>query len=70
VLVKGKGANLPASEVEVVSQQWQWSFRLPGADGRLGPATSAAYAKYQKSKGEVADGFVTLDAYEELAGGK
>jgi membrane-bound lytic murein transglycosylase B len=39
-------------------------------DGRLGPATSAAYAKYQKSKGEVADGFVTLDAYEELAGGK
>jgi cytochrome c oxidase subunit 2 len=25
-----------ASEVEVVSQQWQWSFRLPGKDGRLG----------------------------------
>ena len=27
-----------ASEVEVVAQQWQWSFRLPGADGRLGRA--------------------------------
>ena len=25
-----------ASEVEVVGQQWQWSFRLPGRDGRLG----------------------------------
>jgi cytochrome c oxidase subunit 2 len=25
-----------ASIVEVVGQQWQWSFRLPGADGRLG----------------------------------
>ena len=33
-----------ASEFEVVGQQWQWSFRLPGKDGRLGtvgyPATS------------------------------
>src|SRR6267143_2997308 len=25
-----------ASEVEVIGQQWQWSFRLPGKDGRLG----------------------------------
>lgn len=25
-----------AAEVEVVGQQWQWSFRLPGKDGRLG----------------------------------
>jgi cytochrome c oxidase subunit 2 len=25
-----------AAEVEIVGQQWQWSFRLPGADGRLG----------------------------------
>jgi len=24
------------SEVEVIGQQWQWSFRLPGEDGRLG----------------------------------
>jgi cytochrome c oxidase subunit 2 len=27
-----------ASEFEVVGQQWQWSFRLPGKDGRLGMA--------------------------------
>jgi cytochrome c oxidase subunit II len=25
-----------AAAVEVVGQQWQWSFRLPGKDGRLG----------------------------------
>lgn len=25
-----------ASEFEVIGQQWQWSFRLPGKDGRLG----------------------------------
>jgi cytochrome c oxidase subunit II len=25
-----------ASEVEVVAQQWQWSYRLPGEDGQLG----------------------------------
>ena len=25
-----------ATEVEVVGQQWQWSFRLPGKDGKLG----------------------------------
>ncbi|MFZ3326838.1 MAG: cytochrome c oxidase subunit II [Methylocella sp.] len=25
-----------ASEFEVVGQQWNWSFRLPGKDGRLG----------------------------------
>lgn len=25
-----------ASEVEVLGQQWQWSYRLPGKDGKLG----------------------------------
>jgi cytochrome c oxidase subunit 2 len=25
-----------AAEIEVVGQQWQWTFRLPGKDGRLG----------------------------------
>jgi cytochrome c oxidase subunit 2 len=30
--------NVPkgAAEIEVVGQQWQWSFRLPGRDGLLG----------------------------------
>ncbi|GGC28867.1 cytochrome-c oxidase [Siccirubricoccus deserti] len=25
-----------ATEVEIVGQQWRWSYRLPGPDGRLG----------------------------------
>ncbi|WP_265517261.1 cytochrome c oxidase subunit II [Nitratireductor luteus] len=29
-----------ATEVEVVAQQWQWSYRLPGEDGRLGKSDS------------------------------
>ncbi len=35
--------NVPeeAHEVEVVAQQWQWSFRYPGADGLLGAADTA-----------------------------
>jgi len=38
------------------------------SDGRIGPATVAAYAKFQASRGEVADGFITLKAYRELTG--
>jgi len=29
-----------ATEVEVVGQQWQWNYRLPGADGKLGTVDS------------------------------
>jgi cytochrome c oxidase subunit 2 len=29
-----------ASEFEVVGQQWQWSFRLPGKNGRLGTSNA------------------------------
>lgn len=36
------------------------------ADGRLGPKSQAAYARFQASRGEVADGFITLAAYDEL----
>jgi membrane-bound lytic murein transglycosylase B len=42
---------------------------LSGAvDGRLGPITAAAYAKFQASRGEVADGFITLQSWRELTG--
>jgi cytochrome c oxidase subunit 2 len=33
-----------AADVEVVGQQWQWSYRLPGKDGRLGTADTRAVA--------------------------
>jgi membrane-bound lytic murein transglycosylase B len=36
-------------------------------DGRIGPVTQAAYAKFQASKGEVADGFITHKSFEELS---
>jgi len=29
-----------ASDVEIVAQQWRWSFRLPGKDGRLGTSSA------------------------------
>ena len=35
-------------------------------DGRLGPVTAKAYAQFQARRGEVADGFITLKAYEDL----
>ncbi len=35
-------------------------------DGRIGPVSQAAYAKFQASRGEVADGFITIDTYKEL----
>ncbi len=35
-------------------------------DGRIGPISQAAYARFQASKGEVADGFITYHSYEEL----
>jgi len=39
-----------ASEIEVVGQQWQWSFRLPGKDGKLG-TSDARYISPQNSFG-------------------
>ena len=36
-------------------------------DGRIGPISQAAYARFQASRGEVADGFITRRSYEELA---
>jgi cytochrome c oxidase subunit 2 len=38
--VWGQFVTVPdeATEIEVVAQQWLWSYRLPGADGQLGLA--------------------------------
>ena len=35
-------------------------------DGRIGPITQAAYARFQAQHGEIADGFVTRAAFEAL----
>lgn len=29
-----------AADIEIMGQQWQWSFRLPGGDGKLGAASN------------------------------
>ncbi len=41
LVVWAKFVEVPddAAEVEVLGQQWQWGFRFPGADGRLGSAS-------------------------------
>lgn len=39
-------------------------------DGRIGPVTQAAYARFQASRGEVADGFITRAAYDALVAGR
>jgi cytochrome c oxidase subunit 2 len=39
-----------AADTEVVGQQWQWSFRLPGKDGRLG-TTDAKFVGPDNSLG-------------------
>jgi cytochrome c oxidase subunit 2 len=39
-----------ASEIEVVGQQWAWSFRFPGPDGKLG-STDARYIGPDNSLG-------------------
>lgn len=36
------------------------------SDGRIGPVTQQAYARFQAARGEVADGFVTIEAYNQL----
>lgn len=35
-------------------------------DGRIGPISQAAYARFQASRGEEADGFITRKSFEEL----
>ncbi|WP_375452553.1 lytic murein transglycosylase [uncultured Devosia sp.] len=35
-------------------------------DGRIGPISQQAYARFQAARGEVADGFITRAAYEDL----
>ena len=44
LVVWAQYVNVPpdAAEVEVMGQQWQWAYRLPGKDGKLGIADTQA----------------------------
>jgi len=46
----------------------QLGYYQGAVDGRLGPISQEAYAKFQAARGEVADGFITRASYEALAG--
>src|ERR1700675_4523734 len=37
-----------ATEVEVMGQQWRWSFRLPGKDGRMGTSAVSNISSAKK----------------------
>ena len=52
VLVWNQFITVPeeATEIEVVGQQWQWSFRLPGEDGVLG-ASNIRHVSYENPLG-------------------
>jgi membrane-bound lytic murein transglycosylase B len=45
----------------------QLGFYEGVVDGRIGPVSQAAYAKFQSARGEVADGFITHKSFEELS---
>jgi membrane-bound lytic murein transglycosylase B len=52
---------------KAIQQALIWLGLYEGVvDGRIGPVSQAAFAKFQASRGEVADGFITLHSYEEL----
>ncbi|WEK04783.1 MAG: lytic murein transglycosylase [Candidatus Devosia phytovorans] len=45
----------------------QLGYYQGAVDGRLGPVSQEAYARFQAARGEVADGFITRASYDELA---
>lgn len=54
---------------QAIQQNLQRLGLYDGAiDGRIGPVTQAAYARFQAQRGEVADGFVTRATHEALSG--
>lgn len=64
-----RGTKLPnlGQRIAIQSALDKLGFYKGPADGRLGPLTTLAYAKFQASRGEVADGFITAAAFDELS---
>lgn len=64
-----RSAKFPNLSQRIAIQQALSSLGLyDGAiDGRIGPISQAAYARFQASRGQVADGFITLQSFEDLS---
>lgn len=64
-----RGTALPnlAQRKSIQQSLIQLGLYQGAVDGRLGPITQEAYARFQAARGEVADGFITRDAYDALA---
>ncbi len=63
-----RDAKLPnlGQRIAIESALAKLGFYDGPADGRIGPIATLAYAKFQASRGEVADGFLTSAGYDEL----
>jgi membrane-bound lytic murein transglycosylase B len=65
-----RGTKFPnlAQRETIQARLKQLGFYEGVVDGRIGPVTQAAYARFQAGRGEVADGFITYKSFEELSG--
>jgi membrane-bound lytic murein transglycosylase B len=63
-----RSAVLPNLEQRQAIQQalLQLGYYSGVVDGRLGPISQEAYARFQAARGEVADGFITRQSYDAL----
>ncbi|WP_404402269.1 lytic murein transglycosylase [Pelagibacterium halotolerans] len=64
-----RGTAFPDRQERVEIQQWlaALGYYDGAVDGRIGPVTQAAYARFQAERGLVADGFVTSESHALLA---
>jgi membrane-bound lytic murein transglycosylase B len=64
-----RDTNFPnlAQRETIQARLKQLGFYDGAVDGRIGPVTQAAYARFQAGRGEVADGFITYKSFEELS---
>lgn len=63
-----KSTAFPNRAQRVAIQQWlkELGFYRGDVDGRIGPISQEAYQQFQRQRGVVADGFITLESHELL----
>lgn len=63
-----RGAQFPNRQqrIDIQTMLARLGYYSGTVDGNIGPVTQAAYARFQAANGQVADGFVTIDAHQSL----